>query len=266
MRKWRTAAMGCILAALGVVTVAIPQNTTAGAAKLRLATEAAAPPLNYIGKDGRLAGFDVDIGNALCQAMNVECQWVIEDWDNLVSGLNQRRYDAVVSSLPITGEQRKNVDFTNSYHSTPASFVGAETLAAVEIDKATLTDKIIGVEAGSIYEAFLRDNFADIATIKPYNLIAQATLDMVGQRLDLVFGDRIELEYSFLKTKEGRGFKLLGPSYTDAKWFGEGAGIAVRKGNAGLIGRLNAALGQIRADGTYKKINDRYFDFDIYGK
>ncbi|VAW18836.1 hypothetical protein MNBD_ALPHA09-1267 [hydrothermal vent metagenome] len=265
MRKWRAAAKGFIVAVLGVMAFAAPQIAPAGGAKLRLATEAAAPPLNYIGKDGRLAGFDVDIGNALCKAMTVECKWVIEDWDNLVSGLNQRRYEAIVSSLPITGEQQKNVDFTNSYHVMPAAFLGAETLEVLKIDKTTLTDKIIGVEAGSVHEAFLRDNFADIAQIKPYDLIAQATLDLVGKRLDLVFGDRIELEYSFLKTKEGRGFKLVGPSYTDAKWFGAGAGIAVRKGDDALIERLNVALARIRADGTYKKINDRYFDFDMYG-
>jgi len=264
MTHRRTSALRCILVVLGVIGFGAPKAAEGGSEILRFATEAAAPPLNFIGKDGRLTGFDVDFGNAICKVMAVECEWVIEDWDDLISGLNQRRYEAIVSSLPVTEEKQKKVDFTDIYHLMPASFLGAETLAATEIDKTTLAGKLIGVEAGSVHEAFLRDNFGDIATIKTYDLIAQATLDLIGGRLDLVFGDRIELEANFLKTDEGRGFKLLGPSYTDAKWFGGGAGIAVRKGDLALVERLNAAMELIRANGTYKKVNDRYFNFDIF--
>lgn len=264
MSKRRTMALGYFLAALGVAALSAPPLAIAETNKLRLATEAAAPPLNYIGKDGRLTGFDVDFGNAICKVMAVECEWVIEEWDDLISGLYQRRYDAIVSSLPVTVERQKQVDFTDVYHLMPASFLGVETLEITSIDKSTLANKMIGVQAGSVHEAFLRDNFGDIATIKPFDLVAQATLAMAGGRLDLVFGDRIELETSFLKTEKGRGFKLLGPSYTDAKWFGGGAGIAVRKGDTKLIERFNAAIELIRANGTYKKVNDRYFKFDIF--
>jgi len=264
MKFRQTPVLRCLIAVLGLVLSVAPLAAQSGPGKLRFATEAAAPPLNFIGKDGRLTGFDVDLGNAICKVMAVECEWVIEDWDDLVAGLYQRRYEAIVSSLPVTVELQKKVDFTDVYHLMPASFLGAETLVANEIDKTTLAGKLIGVETGSVHETFLRDNFGDIATIKTYKLIARATLDLIGGRLDLVFGDRIELENSFLKTDEGRGFKLLGPSYTDAKWFGGGAGIAVRNGDVTLIKRLNAAIELIRANGTYKKVNDRYFNFDIF--
>ncbi len=264
MRNKQTPVLRCVLAVLGLFLSAAPLAAQSDPGKLRFATEAAAPPLNYIGKDGRLTGFDVDLGNAICKVMAVECEWVIEDWDDLVTGLYQRRYEAIVSSLPVTEDMQSKVDFTDIYHLMPATFLGAETLAATEIDKSTLAGKLIGVEVGGVHETFLRDNFGDIAQIKTYELMAQATLDLIGGRLDLIFGDRIEFENSFLKTNEGRGFKLLGPSYTDAKWFGDGAGIAVRNGDVALIKRLNAAIELIRANGTYKKVNDRYFNFDIF--
>ena len=265
MWRWPTVAAGLGLAALCAIVPAWPVHAGPEVAKLRLATEAATPPLTYVGKDGRLAGFDVDIGNALCAAIGAECEWFVDDFDDLVAGLNQKRYDAIVSSLPMTEKRRQQVDFTRSYHLLPASFVGSEALAGTDLNKETLKGKTIGVAAGSLHERFLTDNFGDIALVKPFALVAKATLDLVGGRLELVFGDRIQLENGFLKTGEGKGFRLLGPNYTDAKWFGDGAGIAVRKGDIGLRWKLDAALNRIRADGIYKKINDRYFEFDIFG-
>ena len=269
MCKWRLAAKRVSLAAVFGAMILGSEGTldraNAGGEVLKLATEAAMPPLSYIGKDGRLTGFDVDIGNALCNAMSVTCEWVIEDWDGLIPGLHKYRYDAIIASLPMTDETREEVEFSDRYHLAPASFVGSETLELAAINRDTLAGKIIGVKSGTSHETFLKENFGDIATIQVYDLVAQAALDMVGKRLDLVFGDRISLETSFLKTNEGHGFKLLGPTYIDPKWFGDGAGIAVRKGQATLRLRLNVALKQIRRDGTFKKINDRYFDFDVFG-
>lgn len=242
-----------------------PAPATAGGNVIRFGTEAAFPPLNFVGKDGRLTGFDIDLGNALCDAVGSTCEWVVADWDALVSGLDEGKFDAILSSMPITPAHRELIDFTDSYHLQPASFAASETLAGLEISKETLSGKTIGVAAGTPHEAFLKDNFGDIATLKTYDLVAQAALDLTDARIDLIFGDRIVLVDSFLTTEQGKGFRLVGPSYTDAEWFGSGAGIAVRKGDHALRVRLNRGLKMLRADGTYRKINDRYFDFDIYG-
>jgi ABC-type amino acid transport substrate-binding protein len=89
---------------------------------------------------------------------------------------------------------------------------------------------------------------------------------MVAGRIDLLLADSVVLSEGFLKTPDGKAFEFVGPDFTDKKWFGDGAGIAVRKGDKELREAINKAIAQIRGDGTYKKINDKYFAFDVYGK
>jgi ABC-type amino acid transport substrate-binding protein len=123
----------------------------------------------------------------------------------------------------------------------------------------------VGVQRATIHENFLRDNFGDVIDIKSYATQDEANADLVAGRVDLVLADSVALDEGFLKTDSGKGFAFIGPGYNDPKWFGDGAGIAVRKGEPELLDGLNAALKQILADGTYKKINDKYFVFDVYG-
>ncbi|MBN0735318.1 transporter substrate-binding domain-containing protein, partial [Pseudomonas aeruginosa] len=73
--------------------------------------------------DGQLAGFDVDIGNSLCEEMKVQCKWVEQEFDGLIPALKVRKIDAILSSMTITDERKRSVDFTNKYYNTPARFV-----------------------------------------------------------------------------------------------------------------------------------------------
>ena len=90
-------------------------------------------------------------------------------------------------------------------------------------------------------------------------------MDLVSGRLDLVIADSVVLDDGFLKTDAGKGYEFVGPGYTDKRWFGEGIGIAIRKGEDDLREMFNKAIKEIRANGTYQKINKKYFDFDVYG-
>ena len=90
-------------------------------------------------------------------------------------------------------------------------------------------------------------------------------LDLVNGRIDATLADSVAADQGFLKTPSGKGFAFRGAEFNDPAFFGTGAGIAVRKGDKALQAKLNAALAAIRADGTYKRINDTYFDFDVYG-
>lgn len=101
--------------------------------------------------------------------------------------------------------------------------------------------------------------------IRRYSNSDEIYIDLALGRLDLALGDAISLTESFLKTDLGSRFEFVGPAQTDSKWSGRGEGIAVRKGNAELLTRLNQALRQILADGTYAEIRAQYFDYDIYG-
>jgi ABC-type amino acid transport substrate-binding protein len=127
-----------------------------------------------------------------------------------------------------------------------------------------LAGKVLGTQRATIHENFMRDNFPK-SDIRVYATQDEANADLAAGRLDLVLADSVALKEGFLKTADGACCELIGPAYTDPKWFGEGAGIAIRKGETDLVDAFNAAIKKIRDDGTYKKINAQYFDFDVYG-
>lgn len=240
--------------------------TTANAQikKVRMGTEGAYPPFNFVNNAGKLQGFDIEIGNALCTVMKVDCEWVMQDWDGIIPGLLAKKYDTIVASMSITEERKKKVDFSKKYYVTPAKFVRKKG-SGIEITDASLKGRTVGVQRATVAENFLRDNFGNLVKIKAYATQDEANLDFVAGRVDLLVADSVVLLEGLLNTDAGKNAEFVGPDYTDSKWFGDGIGIAVRKENTELLGLLNKAIDQIRADGTYQKINAKYFDFDVFG-
>jgi arginine/ornithine transport system substrate-binding protein len=232
---------------------------------VRIGVEGAYPPFSYVDQDGNLKGFDIDIAGALCAAMKVECVLVTQDWDGIIPALMARKYDAIIASLSITEERKKKLDFTNKYYNTPVKFV-AKKGAGVEISKEGLKGKSVGVQRATIHDKYLTDNYGDVVEIKRYGTQDEAYLDMSAGRVDLLLADSVALSDGFLKTEAGAGFEFVGPDLTDVRWFGEGEGIALRKGEDELREMFNQAIVTIREDGTYQAIQDKYFDFNIYGE
>ena len=233
-------------------------------AKVVISTEGAYPPFNYIDNQGKLQGFDIDIAKALCKEMGSECTLKTQDWAGIIPGLLAKKYDAIVASMSITPERAKKVDFTHKYYQTPARFIAAKDMK-VEITKAGLKGKTVGVQRATVSENFLRDAFGDVVQVKTYDKQDQATLDLVSGRVDLVVADAVELQENFLKTDAGKNFEFKGPGFSDPKWFGEGVGIAVRPGDDTLRQCFNKAIDAIRANGTYKRLSMDRFGMDIYG-
>jgi arginine/ornithine transport system substrate-binding protein len=232
--------------------------------KVRIGVEGAYPPFSSIAPDGKIIGFDIDIANALCEEMKVECTLVTQDWDGLIPGLLAKKYDAIVASMSITEERLKTVNFTKKYYQTPVRFVTKKG-AGIEITKEGLTGKKIAVQRATTHDGFLTDNFGDVVEVVRYGTLDEAKLDLVAGRVDLLFGDTVALNDGLLKTDQGKDFEFIGPPYSDPKWFGEGVGIAIRKSDTDLQEKLNAAIDAIRANGVWDKLAAKYFDFDIYG-
>lgn len=232
---------------------------------MRIGIEAAYPPFSLKTPDGQLAGFDVDIGNALCEEMKVQCKWVEQEFDGLIPALKVRKIDAILSSMTITDERKRSVDFTNKYYNTPARFVMKEG-ASLNDPKADLKGRKAGVLRGSTADRYASGELtpAGVEVVR-YNSQQEANMDLVAGRLDAVVADSVNLEDGFLKTDAGKGYAFVGPQLNDVKYFGEGVGIAVRKGDSGLAGKFNAAIDALRANGKYKQIQDKYFSFDVYG-
>ena len=250
--------------------------------KIRIGVEGAYPPFSEVSPEGELQGFDIDIANALCAELNAECTLVQQDWDGIIPALMARKYDAIIASMSITPERKEKVDFTNKYYNTPARFIdpkGTEITFLLEGDEnGTVTDetkvkfntealagKSIGVQRATIHDKFLTDVFGDSVDIKRYGTQDEVYLDLQSGRIDLAVQDSVAALDGFLDREEGQGFQFIGPSFSIPKWHGDGAGIAVRKGDDELREALNRAIDAVRASGEYQKIQEKYFDFDIYG-
>lgn len=232
--------------------------------KVRVGVEGAYPPFSFTTPDGQLDGFDIDIAKALVAAMGAEIDLVAQDWDGIIPALLARKYDCIVASMSITEERKKKVAFTNKYYNTPAKFICKKGLIETFSPDA-LKGKKVGVQRATIHDRYLTDNYGDAVEIKRYGTQDEAYLDLVAGRVDLLLADSVALSEGFLKTPDGQAYQFIGPDLTDPKWFGIGAGIACRKQDTDLVDALNKAIEKIRADGTYKSIQDKYFDFNVYG-
>ncbi len=254
-------------AAVGALAVLIAFSTTAAysqeAKKIRIGVEGAYPPFSQIDTDGKLKGFDIDIANALCAELKAECVMVQQEFDAMIPGLLSRKIDAVIASMSITEERKKSVDFSDKYYQTPARFV-AKAGSKLEVSVAGLKGKRIGVQRTTIHDRFATATFTQSEIVR-YTKQDDAFLDLTAGRLDGALVDLMAANAGFLQTPAGKGFAFLGPIYSDPKFFGVGAGIAVRKADIALRDRLNVAIKAIRANGVYQKIQDKYFDFDVYG-
>jgi arginine/ornithine transport system substrate-binding protein len=233
--------------------------------KVRIGVEGAYPPFSYVTPAGELAGFDIDIAKALGEAMGAEVTLIAQDWDGIIPALLAKKYDAIVASMSVTEERKQKVAFTNKYYQTPAKFI-CKKGAVKEFSKETIKGKKVGVQRATIHDRYLTDNYGSDVEIKRYGTQDEAYLDLTAGRVDMLLADSVALSDGFLKKPEGADYHFIGPDLSDPKWFGDGAGIAIRKEDKDLVEKFNMAIDKIRSDGTYKKIQDKYFDFNVYGE
>jgi polar amino acid transport system substrate-binding protein/arginine/ornithine transport system substrate-binding protein len=250
-------------AAAATLFAAATAGPALAADKLRIGVEGAYPPFSWKEPDGSLKGFDIDIAFALCDKMGRECELVEQDWDGMIPALLAEKFDAIIASMSITEERKKRVDFTSKYYNTPAKFV-AHKDPGFDATPAGLKGKVVGVQRGTIHQCYMEKMFPDVE-LKLYGTQEEVFLDLAAGRIDAQISDSIQALEGFLNQDAGKDYAFLGGDQFDLECHGEGAGIAVRKGEDELREAFNKAILAIREDGTYKKINDSYFDFDIYG-
>ena len=232
-----------------------------GMKKVIIGTEGAYPPFNNLESDGSLVGFD--IANALCAEMKVECEFVTQDWDGIIPALLAGKFDAIIASMSITEERKEKVDFTNKYYNTPPAVAVPKDSPITEATDAGLAGKMIGAQSSTTHSNYAEEKLSS-AELKLYPTPDEYKLDIDSGRIDAVIDDVIVLT-EWLKSDAGTCCKLLGTLTPDPVINGEGAGIAIRKGETELRDMFNEAIAAIRANGTYKEINDKYFDVDVYG-
>ena len=250
MKTLAAALIACLL------SLAPAPGAGPAAGELRIGVDPDYPPFSEIDDTGRLKGFDIDIARALCKRLETECAFVREDWENLIPALRAGKFDAIVSSMSITEKRRRLVAFTDRYYSNVVRFVARK---GGGFDPAAPAGRTVGAARATIASDWLEANLPPAAAIKLFVKQGAMMRALVEGRVDALFGDGLGF-WQWLRSPEGAGFAFVGEGYR----LDEGIGIAVRKADEALRRRLNRAIRALRADGAYRRINARYFPFDVY--
>ncbi|CAO3417407.1 Nopaline ABC transporter, substrate-binding protein NocT [Azospirillum endophyticum] len=269
--------------ALGAM-MAVAAAGAAGAKEwktVRIASEGAYPPWNATDTSGKLTGFEVDLGNDLCKRMKVTCEFVAQDWDGIIPALQQGKYDAIMSAMTITDERKKVIDFSVPYGTEPSVFavltdsplakalnLGAERVDLSDQGKAkptldkladVLKGKSVGVQVSTIQADFM-DKHLPKVTMRTYDKIDNAGIDLASGRVDAMLGDRSVVE-AVVKATPGK-MVIVGPNFIGGV-IGEGMGVGLRKDSADLKAMFDKAIGEALKDGTVKKLSTQHFGYDI---
>jgi polar amino acid transport system substrate-binding protein len=225
---------------------------------VRFMTEVDYPPFNYAGADGNPAGFNVDLARLICEELKVACTIQMRRFDTLIDSLDENRGDAAIASMSVTEETRKRVDFSDPYYRPVSRFVARRDGGIEDATPEHLEAKKIAVVARTAQEAYLRALFTE-AEVRPYPT-AEAARDALQRReVDLLFDDGFGLAFWLNGTESANCCLFVGGPYSESRFFGEGIGIAVKRGNDTLRQAFNWALFRLWENGRFTDLWLRYF-------
>ena len=249
------------LYACTVAAIALLGAASARAETIRMGAEGAYPPFNYVAEDGKLKGFDIDLGNAICAELKAECEWSTNEWSGIIPALQASKFDIIASSMAITETRKEQVGFSDPYYFNAMRFVALKELGLADVTPAAAKGMVIGTQSGSIAADMLAEFFPD-NEVKLYPTLGEAFLDMQSSRLDLLVESKFASADWLAKDDECCAF--VGEEFLQDGTLG--AGLAFRKDDTALRDRVNVALAEIIRNGTYDDIRKKYFDFDIRQK
>jgi len=227
-------------------------------AQIRFLTENDYPPFDFPGPDGTPAGFNVDLARMICEALKVTCTIQARRFDTLIAALGDNHGDAIIASLSPSPALRERVDFSDPYYRSPARFVAPRDSKLGDIAPERLEGKKIAVVAGTAHEAYAKTFFTE-AEAKSYPTAEAAREALRRGEVDLLFGDGIQLAFWLNGTDSGNCCEFRGGPFTESRYFGEGVGIAVRRGNDTLRQAFNWALFGLWEKGRFTDLWLRYF-------
>ncbi|MGY6565056.1 MAG: transporter substrate-binding domain-containing protein [Halomonadaceae bacterium] len=257
--------------ALNVILAAtLAAGLTAGTAQardyseIRLGVDIPYEPFMYRQPDGELTGFEIELGNAVCEYMEVTCTWVEQDWDGIIPGLLARNYDAIMSSMAITEERAERVLFSEPYYTTPSAWITTRDRDINIEDRDSLAGLVVGVQRATLQDNYVSELYGDLVEIRRYTSADDVVTDMRAGRLDLTFMDYPVAENTMGIDTSGSHFKRISGFIKEPEHiFGKGVGVAFRQRDEALAERFNEALAALKENGTYDEIMERYFNYDI---
>lgn len=232
-------------------------------AGIRFVTEEDFPPFNYVGRDGALAGFNIDLARAICAELNASCTVQPRRWDLLLPAVERGEADAVIAGHRITGELRRAYEVSLPTHRSPARFAARRDKAIPSADLRDLAGKSVAVVGGSAHEAFLNALFP-ATRLARFEKLDDALAATGRGETDLVFGDGVAVAFWMNGSSSLDCCAFVGGPFTESRYFGEGAGIVMRRGNADLRNAVDYALWRITRDGRYAKLYLKHFPIPFY--
>lgn len=231
-------------------------------APTKVAVEGIFPPFNYLDSNNTLQGFDVEIANALCDEARLNCEFVAQDWDGMIPNLLAGKYDTIISSMSMSTERKEKVKFTARYYDSPSVFIVQKSSPLKRMQAGDLAGKKLGVTSSTAQASFANDHYGGAERIV-YPSSPDLYKALEAKKVDVILEDKLAIYDWLTNTKAGSCCEFRGEDIKDPKYFGEGAGIAVRPDDTDLLQRLDQALQKIQTDGTYDRINAKYFPFSI---
>ncbi|UCI18431.1 transporter substrate-binding domain-containing protein [Mesorhizobium sp. B2-1-8] len=249
---------------------------------ISIATEGASPPWDGTDANGELYGYDVDVGRELCNRMKLTCSFVAQDWDGIIPALLVGKYDVIMSGMAITEKRKQQIAFSIPYASgfnqfivrkelgldagdtkqkVNLSTIGDKEKATIERLRSVLSGKAIGVLRSSNSEAVVKQLLGDVVTIRSYDSLDNLKLDLTAGRVDGALADYFTWR-DFLEAPGASVAMFFGPELNGGLW-GPGVGAGMRKDDAELLTKFNAALDAATKDGTIKALSLKWFKMDI---
>ena len=217
---------------------------------IKIATESSYKPFSYTDADGKLIGYEIELVDALCAQMKAECEVISQDWDGLIPGLNAQKFDAAIAGMSITPERKEVVEFSDPYFHSGIILIGKK---GDDISVEGLEGQPVASQRSTVASQYLQDEH-DNADIKLYDTQDNAYLDLTSGRVRAMMSDKVT-GIDWLKTEAGKDYEVKGQEISTND---DAMGIAFRKGDP-LVAKFNAALAELKANGTYDQITGSYF-------
>ncbi|QFT62245.1 polar amino acid transport system substrate-binding protein [Roseivivax halotolerans] len=215
---------------------------------IRMGTEGAYPPYNYIDDNGELAGFEIELGNELCARAELTCEWVSNDWDSIIPNLVSSNYDTIMAGMSITDERDEVIDFTQNYYPpTESAYVGAS-------EEADFEGGVVAAQTATIQAAHVAEGGAALIEFAtPEETVAAVR----NGEADAVFAD-----YDFLKPiVDASGGELM--FVGDPVPLGGGIGMGLRESDTELKETFDTIIGEMKEDGTLNEMLVKWFGEEI---
>ena len=256
------------LKVLAVATaIAVSGGVAASAEALKVGVAAEPyPPFTAPDASGKWEGWEVEFMNAMCAEAKLECVLTPVAWDGIIPALTSKKIDMIISSMSITDERLKTIDFSDKYYNTPTGIIGTKGVD-IKPTPEGLNGKALGVQVSTVHQAYAAKHFAPGGVeVKEYQTQDEANQDLAAGRIDATQADSIALD-AFLQSDQGKACcDLKGIVADDPEVLGPGVGAGLRKEDTAIKERINAAIKAIRANGKYQEITKKYFTFDVYGE